>query len=114
MTPTDRIKSLCKQQKISISTLEKDLGYGNGYLSKLKDGMPKMDRIIEIAKYLDVPVTYITVGSDVGEEYADAYADVIGKMRQMPEERKAIRQFFDLPQSVRLHIMDLINDLSEV
>lgn len=114
MTPTDRIKSLCKQQKKSISTLEKDLGYGNGYISGLKNGMPKMDRIIEIAKYLDVPVTYITTGSDVTDEYDDVYADIIGKMRQYPEERKAIRKLFDLPESVRGHIIDLINDLSEV
>lgn len=59
MNSVDRVKELCKAKKIAISRLEKDLGFGNGYVSQLKKGTFPSDRLIAIASYLNVSPEYI-------------------------------------------------------
>lgn len=59
MTCVDRVKALCKERKIAISKLEKDLGFGNGYIGQLRRGVFPADRLIAIAKYLGVSVSYL-------------------------------------------------------
>ena len=51
MTHLERIIVYCKENKIPLSKIEKDLGYANGYLSGLKGELP-IDRFMEISHYL--------------------------------------------------------------
>ena len=60
MNSVDKVKSLCKERKIPISRLEKELGYANGYIGQLRKGTFPNDRLVEIAKYLNVPTAYLT------------------------------------------------------
>jgi len=60
----DVIKELCKKNGISISTLEKELGYGNGSLAKAR--VIPSDRVYDIAKYFNVSMEYL-----MGEEESD-------------------------------------------
>lgn len=62
MDSVEKVKNICKQRKIPISRLERDLGYSNGYISQLRKGVFPSDRLIEIANYLDVPL-----GSLIGD-----------------------------------------------
>ena len=55
------IKQLCATKGTNISNLEKELGYGNGSLSKAKK-IPS-DRILDIAKYFNVSMEYIMTGN---------------------------------------------------
>lgn len=64
MTTVDRVKAVCKSKKIAISALEKALGYSNGYIGKLKKGVLPDDRLVDIARFLDVPVSYLTGWND--------------------------------------------------
>lgn len=60
----ERIIELCKMKKIPVSRLEKDLGYGNGYLNPKKIKDVKMTRLIEILDYLAVsPEEFWDIGS---------------------------------------------------
>ena len=59
MNSVDRVKELCKTNKIAISRLEKDLGFGNGYISQLKKGTFPSDRLVAIANYLKVSPEYL-------------------------------------------------------
>lgn len=36
MNSVDRVKELCKEYKIPVSRLEKELGFSNGYISQLR------------------------------------------------------------------------------
>lgn len=63
MTAVDRVKSLCKAQKIPIYKLEKDLGYANGYISQLKKGTFPAERLRDIDDYLGVTSDYLLTGS---------------------------------------------------
>lgn len=61
MTTLENIKTICREKKkISITTLEQELGYSNGSLAKAKD-IPS-SRICEIANYLGVSMEYLMTG----------------------------------------------------
>ncbi len=63
MNSVERVKLLCKEKKIPISRLEKDLGFSNGYISQLKKGVFPSDRLLKIARYLSVSTDYIMNGN---------------------------------------------------
>lgn len=64
MNTIDRVKALCKEQKIAVSKLEKQLGYGNGYFNSLKKGVLPNDRLYEVANYLKVDPEYLSSGEE--------------------------------------------------
>ena len=54
MNSVERVKEICKERKIPISKVERDLGYANGYIGQLKKGVFPADRLLDIAEYLGV------------------------------------------------------------
>lgn len=50
----NNIKKICKDQNISISVLEKDLFMSPGLISRWTKTTPALDRVLEIANYLQV------------------------------------------------------------
>lgn len=69
MNSVESVKTICKERKIPISKLEKDLGFSNGYISQLRKGVFPYDRLKKIADYLDVSVGYLGGEEDaVAEE----------------------------------------------
>ena len=59
MNSVDKVKELCKEKKIAISRLEKDLGFSNGYIRGLREGKFPSDRLKAIAEYLGVSIRVI-------------------------------------------------------
>ena len=51
-TGVEYVRNFCKKKGVAISKLEKDLGYGNGYLNPKKIKKIEYDRAVEIANYL--------------------------------------------------------------
>ena len=49
MNSVERVKEICKERKIPISKVERDLGYANGYIGQLKKGVFPADRLLDIA-----------------------------------------------------------------
>lgn len=81
MTTIERIRELCKQNGISVTVLEKELGYGNGSLTKASTNSIKADRLLSIAKYFNVSMEFL-MGEDDPEQYylnkdAADYADFL-------------------------------------
>lgn len=70
MNSVERVKEICKKNKIPISRLEKDLGYSNGYISQLRKGVFPANRLIEIADYLNVSANYLMTGEYDSEDGA--------------------------------------------
>ena len=60
----ERIKSLCKDNGISMNKLEDVLGFGKGYISKLNSSTPNTAKIKKIADYFGVIITYLLDGED--------------------------------------------------
>ena len=62
MNAVDRVKALCKERKIPISKLERDLGFANGYIGQLRKGVFPSDRLMKIADYFSVSHLYLLNG----------------------------------------------------
>ena len=62
MNSVERVKEICKERKIPISKVERDLGYANGYIGQLKKGVFPADRLLDIAEYLGVTSEYLLTG----------------------------------------------------
>ena len=59
MDSVELVKNICKERKIPISKLERDCGFSNGYIRKLKEGKFPSDRLIKISEYLGVSSNYL-------------------------------------------------------
>lgn len=59
MNSVERVKNICKEKKIPISKLEKDLGFSNGYIAQLRKGTFPADRLALIANYFGVTTSYL-------------------------------------------------------
>lgn len=55
MNTVEKVKFICKERKIPISKLERDLNFSNGYIGQLKKGTLPNDRLVAISNYLDIP-----------------------------------------------------------
>lgn len=64
MNCVDRVKQICKERKIPLSKLERDLGFANGYIGQLRKGVFPTDRLLLIADYLSVTHTYLMTGEE--------------------------------------------------
>ena len=90
MNSVEKVKALCKERKIPISRLEKELGYANGYIGQLRKGTFPNDRLVEIANYLNVPTAYLT-----GEEQKNKPATPEGsELTEM--QRKAVDMILNM------------------
>lgn len=56
----DHIKELCKQNGVSMKTVEKELGFGVGYLSKLDASTPSSENLQLLADYFGVPMSELS------------------------------------------------------
>lgn len=74
MTSVEIVKNICKERKIPISKLEKDLGFSNGYISQLKKGVFAADRLKKIADYLDTSIEYLMTGKNSSLDKAELTA----------------------------------------
>lgn len=59
MNSVERVKVICKERRIPISKLEKDLGFSNGYIGQLRKGVFPADRLAAIADYFGVTTDYL-------------------------------------------------------
>lgn len=68
MNSVELVKAICKERKIPISKLERDLGYANGYIGQLRKGTFPSNRLTEIAQYLSIPTSYLMNGGSNNEK----------------------------------------------
>lgn len=89
MSTVDKVKRICKNRKIPISRLEKDLGFSNGYINQLRKGTFPSDRLALISKYLDVPISDL-LGDNVNatsDTLTDSdYKDIAKSLDEMMEQ----------------------------
>ncbi len=60
----ERIKQCANERKISITNLEKALGFGNGTIGKWKTYMPSTTKIQKVADYFGKPIEYFLQGEE--------------------------------------------------
>lgn len=92
MTLKDRIKAECKKKGISISKLEKDLGFANAYISQLNPETVQHSRLVKIANYLEVDIDYLLTGEEPTGYY---FNDDTAKAAQEIFDNPELRLLFD-------------------
>lgn len=99
MTSVDRVKAICKERKIPISKLEKELGFANGYIGQLRKGVLPDNRLRKIADYLGVTIDYLMTGeAPVEDEY---YTNPeTARMAQEMFEDPDMRSLFDMKRNM--------------
>lgn len=50
----DNIRRLCRLNDISVTTLERELGMGNGTIGKWAESSPRLDSVKKVADYFNV------------------------------------------------------------
>lgn len=98
MNTVELVKSICKERKIPISKLERDLGYANGYIGQLRKGTFPSNRLAEIAQYLSIPTSYLMNGGNEDEkeqltvpsELSDIKARLIQYVYPLTDEQAAL------------------------
>lgn len=55
MNISERIRELCKERGITVAKLEKDCGFANGYIARIKEMTVPADRLHRIEEYFDLP-----------------------------------------------------------
>lgn len=77
MNSVEVVKNVCKDRKLAIAKLERDLGFSNGYIGQLRKGVFPTDRLVLIADYLGVSVEYLLNGdnTDNHEEHNNGWID---------------------------------------
>ena len=99
-TPYDRIKSVADAQGISISRIEKDLGFAEKQIKKWKNSMPNSVGIMKVADYLGVSVDYL-LGREMPKDEKDELLENLARNPELkafmmtaskctPEELKAL------------------------
>lgn len=85
MNAVELVKRVCKEKCISIARLERDCGFSNGYIAKLRGDSFPVDRAKKIADYLGIDVEILLGLEKVNEDieknvfYVDKEAVEIAK-----------------------------------
>lgn len=90
MNSVEYVRAICKERKIPISKLERDLGFSNGYISQLKRGVFPADRASLIADYLRIDFEDLLSGGAIKKPApgdAGDLAEYLEDLRDRPETR---------------------------
>ena len=72
----EKIRLLCKERNVTITGLEKELGFARGSLCKIDKNKPSAEKLQKLADYFDVPIeTFINPVQTSGQKkeyYEDA------------------------------------------
>lgn len=102
------IRSVCEIKGVTISRLEKDCGFSNGYLNPKKLKKLPYDRAVIIANYLNVPVYDLLNGPETenpatsgDEALSKKQIEMIEKIKGMSKEEldkkwAALSAIFDI------------------
>lgn len=120
----ETIKELSKEKGVSITQVERDLGFGRGSLSKIDKHTPSMQKIQKLADYFDVSVDLFVKDdpklremkafADEMRHYVDAMA---ARITQNVFDNPDLRLLFDAaegsrPEDIRM-AADLLTRLKE-
>ena len=54
----EKIKELCREKGVSVFSVEKELGFSNGIISKWNRATPTVSNLKKVADYFGKPIEY--------------------------------------------------------
>lgn len=113
MTTYDIISDLCKQHGIAITALEKELGFGRGYIGKFKTRgtSPTVKKLQQIADYFGVPVSDLVPGSERAETDGYYINPETAAIAQDIFENKELRLLFDAARDADPEDLETVHNM---
>lgn len=106
----DRIKALCKEKGVTITEMEKDLGYARGSLYKIDKHKPSAEKVKAIADYFDISQDELTgVQTNEHEEYYFDYET--REIAELLHKNRGLKMLFDAARDMSADDMLLIYGL---
>lgn len=115
MLTYETIKKLCKDNGVTVTGLEKELGISRGSLCKINTNKPSMEKVQKIADFFSVSVEYL-MGTEEKEEPPIYYTnEETAKLAQEMFEDEDMRSLFHMkrdmpPERFKAH-MEFIKNL---
>lgn len=91
----ENIRDIAKTKGVSINRLEKELGFARSSISKFNKNTPSVEKLQQIAEYLNVTVDYLVSGKENAEKETYYLNDETAKAAQEIFENKDLRVLFD-------------------
>jgi len=117
MNSVERVKAICKERKIPIARLERDLGFANAYIAQLRKGEFPGERLHSIADYLGVSVDYLLYGEERKKEpAAPKGSELAGRISILDADlQKQLVEFVALaqehPEIAKRHLAFAVGEL---
>jgi transcriptional regulator with XRE-family HTH domain len=73
MTIVERIRELANNRGFSLTTLEVELGLGNGTISRWSKSAPNTDKLQKVADFFNVSLDYLLGRANKDDELAGVY-----------------------------------------
>lgn len=103
-----RIEKLRKEKGLTVSGLEKAVGFSNGSLKKICE-KTECNRIYVLAEFFGVSMEYLLTGKDTAQPtYSPQIRDFISRMENLPPKYKE-----DLFRYLKLLEMEYENEKSK-
>lgn len=107
----ERIRQLCVDRGISLKRLELEAGIGNGVIARWESSSPRADKLLAVAKVLNVSAEYLLTGNEnqptefgglsVAEtssmRLSEHEKQVIIAYRSHPDMQEAVDRLLQLP-----------------
>ena len=81
MTTYEIIQNLCRENRIAVTALERELGFGRGSIGKMKTGGTSAKRLQRIADYFGVSIEYLmsndeNIERDIAKQLESTLSDL--------------------------------------
>jgi transcriptional regulator with XRE-family HTH domain len=97
MDSVELVLQICKERGIPISKLERDCGFSNGYIKKLKEGKFPSDRLQKIADYLNIDIaTLLGLDKQISFERTYYFNEETAKLAQKMFEDKDMQSLYHI------------------
>lgn len=67
MNIVDRIKTKCTENGTTIKALEREIGLGNGTITRWNTNIPSYDKVIKVADFLQTSFYWLIFGKEAGD-----------------------------------------------
>lgn len=111
MLSYDMIKTLCKNNGVTVTGLEKELGFARGSLCKVDTNKPSMEKVKKLADYFHVSADYLMNGDEKEGEETYYLNDETREMAQSIFENKELRMLFDAAQDASPEDLETVHSM---
>lgn len=92
MSIVERIKATAQKQNLSLTQLEKQLGFGTRTIYKWDKNSPSVDKVLAVANFLNVSLSWLATGQP--ESRPDSIQALYDQLS--PTDQQRIRHYMDI------------------